>query len=174
MGGTNDPSNLIELSVEEHAEAHRRLYEQYGRWQDKIAWQGLAGLIKHEDIMAEMYRTRKGKKHTEETKKKISEALKGNLLGRKQSKEHIEKKSRSGKENGMYGKSPWNKGKTGIPKSLSSKEKISIPVTFRGVEYYSISEAARQNNVSRYIVKKEVYGNGLIKATDVFHRATSK
>ena len=30
MGGTNDPSNLIELTVEEHAEAHKLLWEQYG------------------------------------------------------------------------------------------------------------------------------------------------
>jgi len=24
MGGTNDPSNLVELSIEEHAEAHKK------------------------------------------------------------------------------------------------------------------------------------------------------
>jgi hypothetical protein len=34
MGGTDDPSNLIELTVEEHAEAHRKLFEQDGCWQD--------------------------------------------------------------------------------------------------------------------------------------------
>jgi hypothetical protein len=34
-GGTDDPSNLVELSIEEHAEAHRVLYEKYDRWQDK-------------------------------------------------------------------------------------------------------------------------------------------
>jgi hypothetical protein len=34
-GGTDDPSNLIELTVEQHAEAHRILFEQYGRWQDE-------------------------------------------------------------------------------------------------------------------------------------------
>ena len=43
-GGTDDPSNLVELSPAEHAEAHRLLYEQYGRWQDYVAWQGLAKL----------------------------------------------------------------------------------------------------------------------------------
>jgi hypothetical protein len=30
MGGTDDPSNLIELTVEQHAEEHRKLYEKYG------------------------------------------------------------------------------------------------------------------------------------------------
>ena len=44
-GGSNDSSNLIELTVEEHAEAHRLLWEQHGRWQDKIAWKTLSGQI---------------------------------------------------------------------------------------------------------------------------------
>jgi hypothetical protein len=37
-GGTDDASNLIELSVEDHAEAHRILYEKHGRKGDKLAW----------------------------------------------------------------------------------------------------------------------------------------
>ena len=44
MGGSDDPSNLIELTPGEHAEAHRLLYEQHGHWQDYVAWQGLAQL----------------------------------------------------------------------------------------------------------------------------------
>lgn len=44
-GGTNDPANIIELTIEEHAEAHRVLFEKYGRWQDEIAWKTLAGFI---------------------------------------------------------------------------------------------------------------------------------
>ena len=51
MGGTDDKDNLIELSVEDHAEAHRKLFEEYGHWQDYIAWQGLAGLISKEDLI---------------------------------------------------------------------------------------------------------------------------
>lgn len=49
MGGSDDPSNLIELTPEEHAEAHRILYEEHGRWQDYVAWQGLAKLASKED-----------------------------------------------------------------------------------------------------------------------------
>ena len=30
-GGSDDAKNLIELSVEEHAEAHRLLYKKYGK-----------------------------------------------------------------------------------------------------------------------------------------------
>jgi len=45
MGGSDDPSNLIELTVEEHAEAHRKLWEQYGNIKDYCAWKGLEGTI---------------------------------------------------------------------------------------------------------------------------------
>ena len=50
-GGTDDSTNLIELTIEDHAEAHRLLYEQYGRWQDKVAWHGLAKLTNAHYLM---------------------------------------------------------------------------------------------------------------------------
>lgn len=53
MGGTNDPSNLVELTVEEHAEAHRKLYEQYKKIEDKIAYLGLLKQIGQEEILLE-------------------------------------------------------------------------------------------------------------------------
>ena len=46
MGGSNHESNIVVLSVEEHAEAHRKLYEEHGKWQDKIAADMLSGQIK--------------------------------------------------------------------------------------------------------------------------------
>ena len=51
MGGSDDRSNIVELTVEEHAEAHRKLYEEFGHLQDKLAWQGLLGLISTADIV---------------------------------------------------------------------------------------------------------------------------
>lgn len=51
MGGTDDPSNLIELTVEEHAEAHRKLWEEHGRWQDYVAWCGLSGRMTCEETV---------------------------------------------------------------------------------------------------------------------------
>lgn len=45
IGGTDDPSNLIKLTVEEHAEAHRILWEQHHRQEDFLAWQGLMGIV---------------------------------------------------------------------------------------------------------------------------------
>jgi len=51
MGGTDDSDNLIELTVEDHAEAHRKLFEEHGHWQDYVAWQGLSGLISKEQLV---------------------------------------------------------------------------------------------------------------------------
>jgi hypothetical protein len=44
-GGTDHPNNLLSLTIEDHAEAHRILYETYGRWQDEIAWKSLSKQI---------------------------------------------------------------------------------------------------------------------------------
>ena len=86
-GGTDDASNLIELSIEEHAQAHLDLYEQHGRWQDRLAHQMLSGLITGEDARRESCRLSNlgnkhflGKTHTPETKKKISQTQKKTKL----------------------------------------------------------------------------------------------
>ena len=55
-GGTDDPSNLVRLTIEEHAEAHKKLYEQYGREQDLWAWQGLSGQIGKDEIIYKSWR----------------------------------------------------------------------------------------------------------------------
>jgi hypothetical protein len=73
-GGTDDPSNLIRLTVEEHAEAHRKLYEEHGRWQDELAWRLLSSQIGKEEAYRRMLQEngrRVGKlrrKHTQEQK----------------------------------------------------------------------------------------------------------
>jgi len=43
MGGSDDPSNLIELTRAEHAEAHMKLYEQFGKKEDLGAYYLLTG-----------------------------------------------------------------------------------------------------------------------------------
>ena len=50
-GGTDDPSNLIEVTVEQHAELHLALYLEDGRWEDWLAFNGLAGIIGHEECV---------------------------------------------------------------------------------------------------------------------------
>lgn len=77
MGGSDDPSNLIELTVEEHAEAHRKLWEEHGNEYDKIAWMSLTGQIDNAEarILA-VIEWNKNRIISDETKEKISESLK--------------------------------------------------------------------------------------------------
>ena len=128
-GGTDDPSNIVLLTVEEHAEAHRLLYEEHGRWQDRVAWQALSGMIGKEEIIRQinseahkgkipwnkgktgiyseesrkkMSETHTGKTLSEETKRKLSEAGKGKKLS-----EEIKRKiseSKKGENNPFFGK----------------------------------------------------------------------
>ena len=166
MGGTDDPSNLIELSVEEHAEAHRILYEQYGRWQDKVAWQGLLGLIGHDEIMREMWDARKGegnpyygKKHTPEIRKKISENAKGKQLGMKKPTVSAALKERwKHEEHFNKGKEPWNKGKTGVQDTYGIEHALvhSKPCRYNGKVYHGIHACAKANNTTKHKIEKLV------------------
>lgn len=45
MGGSNDLSNLLTVTIEEHAELHRKLWEEHGKDYDYIAWKALSGQI---------------------------------------------------------------------------------------------------------------------------------
>ena len=100
-GGTDDQSNLVKLTIEEHAEAHKQLFEKYGRWQDELAYKTLSGLIGKDEALAEIWKkngervgklSKKGRYHpghSDETKTKISKSL----TGKTQSKETKEKRA---------------------------------------------------------------------------------
>jgi hypothetical protein len=80
-GGTDEPENLIILTIEEHAEAHRILFELYGRKEDEIAWKALSGQIKISEAkkQAQKLGAIKGGKITGPRPKKISEQGRKNM-----------------------------------------------------------------------------------------------
>lgn len=112
MGGTDDESNLKRgLTIEEHAEEHRLLWEEHGHWQDYIAWKCLSGQITVAEAIKQAQRNAnlgnthcKGRVVPKEQREKISKKLKN----RKFSPDTLQKMS-----NAKIGLSPWNKGITG-------------------------------------------------------------
>jgi len=96
IGGTDDPENIVELTIEEHSVAHRKLYEEHGRWEDMLAWKGLSGQIGKDELIQEMYKWRKGHlgiKHTGDLRR-FGMATKGTKL----TKEHKAKIDPTGRK----------------------------------------------------------------------------
>lgn len=106
MGGLDEEENIIELTIEEHAEAHKKLYEEHGRKEDYLAWQGLSGMMNKNEIIKELLsaagkkggscRSKENKIKTakigaranwEKNKDKILEVLKKNSENNKKLKE---------------------------------------------------------------------------------------
>jgi len=54
MGGSDDPSNIAMVTVEEHAKLHRELYEKHGHWEDRLAWLGLSKMITKQEIIRQV------------------------------------------------------------------------------------------------------------------------
>ena len=141
-GGTDDPSNIVELTIEEHAEAHRVLYEKYGRWQDNLAWQGLVGMIGKEEIIRKSNSEGGKKGGGSEKGRKFSEEAKGNMrksrLGKRHSQKTKEKMSlsQSGENHPFYGKLHSEESKSKMSKSkrgkkLSEEHRLKISLGMR-------------------------------------------
>lgn len=97
-GGGDDSDNLIELSIEDHALAHKQLWESTGNELDFVAWKALTGQIGIEEarIMA-LQIVCSSEEHRQKLKKPKSVQHRKKMLGNK---------------NGFLpGHSPHNKGK---------------------------------------------------------------
>ena len=121
VGGTDDPYNIVELSIEEHAEAHRILFEKYGRWQDDLAWKGLSGMIGKDEIIRlaqsnadkSWFNTEKGT----EARKKMSAKKKG--------------------------KTPWNKGLTKETNPIVQQYADNVKNTMKSGKVQTIGDIMR-------------------------------
>lgn len=127
MGGTNDESNLVKLSISEHANAHYELWQEYKKEEDLIAWRMLSGQISSAEarILA-VKNANTGRKQTDEhIKKRVTARLKtqpnGPTFGKKLPDASEERKQKISEA--LKGKSNWHKGKT---RSELTKEKLSI------------------------------------------------
>ncbi len=104
-GGSNDPSNIVSLTVQEHAEAHRLLWEKHGLTADFVAWKMLSGK-NDEAEQARLELAKEGfvnflkSERSDSWKQNISKSLQG----RKQSEESKSKKSKALKQAYLDGK----------------------------------------------------------------------
>jgi len=121
-GGTDDESNLVELTIKEHADAHKKLYDEYGRPEDKLAWQCLAGMLSKEEIIREVC-SLAGKKG----------GAKGGKAGKgkKQTPEWIEKRKMIGEKNPMYGRI-WSEEENKSRKDFMKNEVKKTEGEWRG------------------------------------------
>ena len=112
MGGKYTSNNVVMLTIEEHAEAHKLLFEQWGRWQDELAWKGLTGIIGHEEAQAFASAEWNRKNKTGKKRPDVSERTKGierpEFSGENHpnfGKKNLEHSKRmSGEGNSMFGK----------------------------------------------------------------------
>jgi hypothetical protein len=153
MGGTNDSNNLKEVTVKEHAQAHKELYEKYGHWQDKLAWQGLSGQIGKEKIIKEIF-VRVGKQNvkylTKEVRKRAIENARKTNTGRKLTPEHLSKTRTWGMKQTDYQK------KT-VAEKLS-KEYIVIDPKGEIYEVKNLRKWAKENGLDQGNLTKVTQG----------------
>lgn len=130
-GGSDHPDNLVELTVSEHAEAHKVLYEKYNRWQDKIAWQTLSGQIGLDDAIQEARgAANRGRKRTPEQIEKIKAGVKrrnDRLMSDPEKWAEINakrSKSHKGKVKSDEHKANWSAARKGHTVSDETRDKI--------------------------------------------------
>ena len=121
-GGSNDPSNIVELTIEEHAEAHKKLWEQYGKKEDWLAWQGLTGMIGKDEIIKELYKI-VGSKNGNYTRKEKKGIFNQKYLN---SKERLDNCSKGGKVSGEKNKN------SGLLKTISSLGHVAYIEKYNG------------------------------------------
>ena len=120
-GGSDDPSNLVEVTVTQHAMFHYCEYQLHGKWEDKCAWMVLTENVKNPLHV-------KGRKLTEEQRNAMSVRMRGNTRGAvpcsEEAKEKISK-SNSGKVRSIETKEKLRILNTGKRHSDATKNKCS-------------------------------------------------
>ena len=166
VGGTDDSSNLIQLTIEEHAEAHRKLYEEHGRWQDRVAWLTLSGQMScAEAIKTAQSLSNKGENNPmygmvgEKNPNYENRGEKSPLYGKKQPKEWNIKKRKAligrswedlhGKEKAEEIKNKFRKPKTEEHKAKLRKPKAKVICRLKDKKEMSLCHFMNWNKNAR-------------------------
>lgn len=147
MGGSDDPSNLVELTVEEHAQAHLELYKKHGKHQDLVAYKMLLGQISKAEAIKELQKMPK----SEEWKRKASERMKSNKRGKGRLKSQEEKDKISA---ALKGRKKSYKCTT--PVLYGKDNPKSRAVVVDDVKYESVTAAAKAEKVSLVTARRRL------------------
>ena len=158
MGGTDDPSNLVELSIEDHAQAHLDLYEEHGLMQDLVAYRMLLGQIDKAEAIKLLQKAPKSERWKQQARKRMT-----------------------GEDNPQYGKPTSDKQKEAVSKALKGVKKwykvadnrpepmfgkdngMSTKIRVGDIVYDTMNECADAEGVSRVTVR-----NRILSTTDRF------
>jgi rubrerythrin len=123
MGGTDTPDNLIRVNVALHAFLHKLLYEEYGHWQDEVAWKCLSGQILSANVSREIrQRYMTNRFISEESRSRMSESQKRRFeeKGHPRTGVTFSEESKEKMRLSHIGQTPWNKG---IKQTSEEREK---------------------------------------------------
>lgn len=149
MGGTDDPSNLVQLTVEEHAQAHKKLYEEHSKQQDFIAYQALSGQITSEEAR------RKAVSVTLTGRKQSKEQIRKRVTARLKTRPHstLGQKNKPASEERKRKISEANKGGTGRPFPHTKETKLKMSESAKNRSLISCPKCGKRMqkaNLSRY------------------------
>lgn len=154
MGGTDDPNNLIEVSITQHIMWHFANWKLWGNYQDSVAYKLLANTDASKE--AELLRLQKSKEAirnmTPEQRKNL--AKKSAEIKRKP--ENREKLSKLMKKQRLNGIALTEEGRQRVlegARKANEARARGVMNTETGIIYPSIREAARQTNTSRNTIK---------------------
>ena len=165
MGGDDSSENLITLTIEEHARAHKELFELHGKQEDYIAWKALSGQINQAGILLEKCRLggkiasqiNIGSKRTEEQKMNISMSKIGSI--RSEQSKTKQSLSVTGTKNHFFGKTHSDEFK--LKQSIDKKNKYigsgnprAKMITFNNVTYSTLKECSEATGMSLYHLRK--------------------
>jgi hypothetical protein len=111
MGGSDDDSNIELLSRADHAEAHRKLFEQFGKREDYWAWKFLSRTKDWEWLKTN------NPSHRPDVRKKISQSLKEHHQIHPESAQTRERKRqvKMGQKNPNFGKGFYSSANDKLP-----------------------------------------------------------
>jgi len=161
MGGSDDPSNLIEVTITQHIMWHFANWQRMGNYQDKLAYKLLANTDASEE--KEILRIQKSREvmksmtpEERRNKNKLSTEIKRTPEARKS----LSIKMRQQRSNGL---ALTEEGRQRIEEG-AMKARIAQSKSVRHIPtntiYASIRLAARETNTGRNTIKRSIKGGG--------------